>query len=191
MSRTAKQRGAVLVELAIVVPFLLVLALGLIEIGLRAEKSQTIVAATRAGARVVSSAGDTRLADFDALQSISGALADVDAADVQRIIIYRADNTDGTMPTGCDASPQAGVCNHYSPADFALTPGDFTTSGTSCGGSAPDFLWCPLGRETDPSSDPDWIGVEIWVNHQSIAPLFVGDTVIRDRTIMRLEPRFS
>lgn len=185
-----RERGAVFTELVIVVPLLLLLVLGVVEIGFRSNKVQTAVTASRAGARVGSSVGDSRLADYNILQALSGALSDIDAADVERIIVYRASAPNGDLPGGCSSGPVEGECNHYTAADFTHVPADFTTDGPDCEDDAPDWKWCPLDRVTDQSAGADWLGVEVRINHTSVAP-FLGDTMLTDRTVMRLEPRFG
>ncbi len=187
--RRRRQRGAVLVELAIVTPFLLMVVLGMTELGLRMGDQQDVVSGTRAAARVGSSAGDSRLADHDILQSLAGALEPFEPADIQQIIVYKA-AADGSMPAGCDTGPQAGLCNHYTAADLARPSGDFTTAGSSCATTAPDASWCPLDRNAEQYPGADWIGVYVAVGRETVAP-FLGDTVIDDQTVMRLEPRFD
>lgn len=185
-----RERGAVLVELAVVTPFLLVLVLGIAELGLRTHSSQSIVGASRAAARVATSAGDDRLADYTALQALAGALDRYEPADVERIIIFDAGASDGSLPSGCDAAPQDDLCNHYTAADFAAVVGDFGESGGTCTAASPDEKWCPLDRETDQNAGADWLGVQVRVRHASLAP-FLRDTTLVETTIMRLEPRFE
>lgn len=188
--RVKTERGAVLIELAIVAPFLMLLVLGVMEVGLRTHSSQTIDAATRSATRAASSAGDDRLADFTALQSLAGGLGRYDAADIERIIIFNASAADGAMPAGCDLGPVSGECNHYLPASLGFADTAFTSAGTSCAPSAPDASWCPLDRESDQVVGADWLGVEVWIRHQSFAP-FLRDTTLKESTVMRLEPRFA
>lgn len=189
-SNNAGERGAVLVELAVVTPFLLLLVLGVVELGLRTHSAQTIVGATRAAARVASSAGDDRLADYTALQALAGGLDSYDPADIERIIIFNASSLSGSLPTGCETGPVDDQCNHYTAADFAAVVTDFAEAGGTCTTASPDEEWCPLDRHAEQAPGADWLGVEVWVSHQSFAP-FLSDTTLRETTIMRLEPRFN
>ncbi|MCP5030888.1 MAG: hypothetical protein GY939_03735 [Actinomycetia bacterium] len=186
--RRRRERGAVLVETAIVVPILILLAIGIAELGLIVRDRQTAVSATRSAARVVSSSGDTRLADYDAIASLAASLADVDPNDIQRIVIFAPD-ADGSMPAGCELSAVTGICNHYQGSDLSLVATDFAGT-TDCSFGAPDASWCPISRETRQSVGPDWIGVNVQLSHHSIAP-FLSDRSIADTTVMRLEPRFD
>lgn len=190
LTANGDERGAVLVELAIITPFLLLLVLGLAELGFRTHSSQTIVGATRAAARVASSAGDDRLADYTALQALAGALDSYDPADIDRIIIFNASTLDGSLPAGCAVGAVSGKCNHYGAADLATIVTDFGTTGVTCTGTSPDASWCPLDRNTEQLPASDWLGVQVWVRHTSFAP-FLSDTTLSETTIMRLEPRFE
>ena len=181
-----RDRGAILVETAIVLPMLLVLISGVIEIGLLVGDHQAAVSASRSGARMISSAGNDRLADHMALQAMAGPLSDYAAADIIRLTVYRAE-TDGSMPSGCEVAPVPGRCNHYFHADLFRPAGDFSGT-TSCGSSAPDVDWCPTSRENRLASSPDWVGVRVELRHRSSVP-FVTDQIVTDTTIMRIEPR--
>lgn len=182
------QRGAVMVETLIVAPLLLMLVLGGIEVGMIVKDLQTTVGAARSAARVVSSASDTRLADFDAIASLQASLHEIDPADIVSITIFKA-RPDGSMLPACAAGSINNNCNVYDGATFlALTTADFP--GSSCAPGDPDDAWCPTDRESDLADDPDWIGVRVVIHHDSVAP-FLGDRTVSDVAVMRLEPRLG
>lgn len=189
-----RQRGAAMVEVALVVPLLLALVLGIAELGFRTTNTQHVVNATRSGTRVVSSIGNDRSADHDALLALSGALDKFEPGDVTKIIIFKPE-LDGSMPLGCRTAPQSGDCNHYDGTDLTAPASSF--SGTTfvggvetCSPAAIDEMWCPLSRNADQYPSADWIGVYVEVRHESVAP-FLPDTTISDATVMRIEPRFD
>lgn len=97
----AGERGAVIVETLIVMPLLLLLVLGGVEVGMIVRDLQTAVGATRSAARVTSSAGDSRLADYDAIASLQASLSELDPVDVVKVTIFRAEG-DGAMPAACE-----------------------------------------------------------------------------------------
>ncbi len=173
----------------LIVPVLLMFVLGAFEVGTLVRNQQMVVGATRAGARSASSAGDTRLADYDAVTTLQAALEHLEAAVVNKVIIYKA-NPDGSMPVACDSGSVDGVCNYYEGATFmSLDLADF--GGTSsCDLGAADRAWCPLSRNNDLTNDPDWIGIRVEVHHFSFAP-FLGDRNLVDHVVMQLEPRFE
>ncbi len=188
MRSRGRQRGAVIVEVALVIPLLIMLTMGMAEVGFIVRDTQTVVAASQAGTRSVATAGDTRLADSSALSSMAAALNDFDPNDVERIIIFKPE-ADGSMPILCQTAAVNGLCNYYDGSDLSLTAADFTGS-SNCNPTAPDAPWCPIDRETSQGVGPDWIGIRVEVKHESFAP-FMGDRTISDTTIMRLEPRFE
>ena len=82
------ERGASLVEMALVLPLLLVLALGAAEFGFAFVDWQAVSGATREGARVGSAAGDSPLADAAILNSVGEALSDVPHSQVLAAWIF-------------------------------------------------------------------------------------------------------
>ncbi len=183
-----RERGAVMIEVALVVPLLATLVLGVAELGFHVRGTQSVTAASQAGARVASSSGNSRLADYDALMAMAGPLAKFEVADIERIIIF-APLADGSLPTDCETHTVAGECNHYDGSSLSLSASAFTGTST-CGVFEPDRFWCPLDRDNDQAGGTDWIGVRIEVRHDSVAP-FIPDRTIVDTTVMRLEPRFE
>lgn len=183
---TGGERGAVMVEFLVVVPVLLVLMVGLVELGLIQRDRLIASSASRAAARVISSGGDSRLADFDGLKAAEAALADMTTADVVRVVVF-SPNAAGEMPAACATGSVPNVCNHYGPADLARGAADFTGTN-NCTGSSPDKPWCPLSRETEQDAGLDWIGVYVELEHYSSAPMF-GDRPLVAETVMRIEPR--
>src|SRR5436305_6878790 len=76
--RRRTQRGAALVEAAIVLPVLITLTLGVIEIGFIFKDSLTISSAVRSGVRIGAADGATGQADYDILSAVksgSGAVS--------------------------------------------------------------------------------------------------------------------
>ncbi len=184
----ARERGAVIVETLIVMPLLLLLVLGGVEVGMIVRDLQTAVAATRSAARVTSSAGDSRLADYDAIASLQASLSELDPADVVKVTIFRAEG-DGAMPAACEGGSIDNYCNVYTGAEvFGMTAADFP--GASCAIGSPDHAWCPTSRETDLNDLPDWVGIRVVIRHRSIAP-FLGDRTLTETAVMRLEPRLD
>lgn len=190
-TKRPRERGAVLVELAIISPLLILLVLMGTETGMVLRDHLTISAASRSGARVGSSSGVARLADHDVLQAVAAGLGSVPTSDVELVIVFEPD-AGGQMAPACRTSSQNGLCNRYTGADLARPSSDFTGT-TSCTGSSPDRYWCPLLRERDQASvdGPDWFGVYVQIRHRSLAQGFMGDRSLSNTTVMRLEPRFT
>lgn len=188
--RARDDRGATLIELALILPLLALLAFGTLEFGLAWRDSLTISNALRSGARVGSNAGDDRLADYNVLKQVESAIRDIDVARIERVVIYKADDLDGVAPQACiDGTPQAGVCNVYTAAQMdSLAETDFTDP--DCSGE-PDGPWCPTTREDRQVIGGDYLGVWVKVHREWITGLFPPTTglTMTDSAVMRLEPR--
>lgn len=196
LRRARDERGAALVEFAIVVPLLITIAMGLLDFGLAWRTSLTVSSGVRAGARVGSGMGNDRFTDHSILQALNASL---DADDVHKIVVYKSTTDDGAVPQVCkDASPGASVagCNIYDGASLALPRsafevGSVSASGDylSCGGG-PDASWCPVSRyNSQVSPGPDYLGVWVDYRHDFVSGWFpAGGLDIKDNAVMRLEP---
>jgi Flp pilus assembly protein TadG len=187
--RLRREDGVALVEFALVGPVLLLLVMGLLEFGLAWRDSLTISTTARAGARIGSQLGNDRLSDYEILKGMQAAVADIPNASIQQLVVYKSATADGSVPAACTASgSQAGVCNVYTPADFARPSSDFA-GANSCSTGSPDIAWCPTTRETRQSVGTDYLGVYVRVRRTFITGLFPGGITINDNTVMRVEPR--
>jgi hypothetical protein len=178
-----------MVEMAIVAPVLVMLVLLAFEMSLLLRETMTVQSATRAGARVGSSAHTTRLSDYETLQAVRAGLGDTPASDVQLVIVFKPDGN-GLMDPACRTASVADLCNRYTGADFSRSVSDFDT-GASCPASAPDHHWCPSDRNRDQASPggPDWFGVHVEVLHRTVG--WIPDRTVADTVVMRLEPRYT
>lgn len=189
-ARRRGDRGASLVELALVLPLVALLAFGTIEFGLTWRDSMTISNSLRSGVRVGSNAGDDRLADFNVLKQVEAAIAEIDNTLIERVVIYKSTTSDGAAPQACiDGTSQAGICNVYSAAQMStLTESDF--DDPACSGD-PDSAWCPTAREDRQVVGADYLGVWVQVHREWITGLFPPSAglTMTDTTVMQLEPR--
>lgn len=185
--RSDSESGAVLVELAILVPVLILLVLGMLEMGLAWRDSGTVTQATRQGARVVANFGDDADADLQALVSVMTVMAS-EAGRVEYIIIYDASAAGGEVPAGCHTGSQAGVCNTYVFSDLVnlTTSPPTNTALFQCGGAA--VQWCPNAR-SDTFSNLDHVGVYMKVDRPWVTNIFPGDGLeLSGYTVMQVEP---
>lgn len=190
--RAAGDRGAALVEMILFTPILTMIAIGILEFGLAWRDSITVSSSLRAGARVGSNAGNDRLADYNTLLALQSAIASIPNANIAKVVIFKSTTTDGAVPTACKTSTTgiSGVCNVYTGAQLAsISSTQFGTSGSTCSGSSPDVMWCPLGRNSQQASGADYLGVWIQVSHPYVTRMFPGSGItIDDSAVMRLEP---
>lgn len=189
------ERGAVLVEVVLIVPVLLIISLGVFDIGLSWKASLTVSNASRAGARVASNIGIGATADKAALSSIAASLGTIPASEIDVVVIYRTTTPTGAVPAGCldSVAKLAGgnlvlQCNTYSASDIngAATSSAFTGV---CATSR-DRFWCPSTRANNQalSAGPDYIGVFVRINHATKTKMFGSTMVIKDTAVMRIEP---
>lgn len=177
-ARLQDDRGAAMVELAIMATVLLTLVFGVFETGMAWSDSQLVTQATRAGARSVSQLGVNTQADSFAVQTIEAALGDL-GDDVTRIVIYDASASDGAMSTACAAAPPPGIAGQCSVYDQ-------THFGTY--GAWSDGAWAPSDRDNDLTTG-DYLGVAVEVDRPFITGFLDGTSfTIVDTTVMKIEP---
>lgn len=194
-TRRAGQRGQSLIELAIAMPVVLILLLGMLEFGFAFSHHLTLEYATREGARYGAALASgtaevacTGAANVDAYviaavqRVLTGTGGQVPISQVTQIRIYKSD-TSGNV-TG-------GQQNLWVPGAGPTVDGvvlQFARSGAT--------NWDPCTRNN--AANPDSIGVSLVYNYLYITPLgnFMGITgtaqlTISDKTIMALNPGAS
>lgn len=191
--RASGCRGAALVELAMVLPLLALLAFGALEMGLAWRDRLTVQTATRAGVRVGSAEGRLATADQGVLLAVGAALHDLGLGDVDWVVVYKSDTSDGSVPSACTTPvPQSvsGSCNAYTGAQLQeVVEGTAPSSWFGCGGSSLDGYWCPASRQSVQALGPDFLGVWIRAGHPMLTGLFESELTVEDDAVMRLEPQ--
>ncbi|MEZ5253167.1 MAG: pilus assembly protein [Microthrixaceae bacterium] len=191
--RGRRERGAVLVETALILPMLLMIALAVLDLGLAWRASMTVTSAARAGARVSSNLGTSWSTDRNALMSIDAALGAIDNGDVVAISIFRASSADGTVPPACiTASARsaggnaAARCNTYTGADLGNVGA--LSFPSSCSGR--HQFYCPSTRQNRQGAvgGPDYVGVYVEIAHPTMTRLFGSTMSISETAVMRVEP---
>jgi Flp pilus assembly protein TadG len=190
--RAGEERGVALLETAIVVPFLMLLAMGIWEFSNGWQSNLAAQTAVRAGARTGSGLGNDRAADYAVLQAVKAGLTDFATADIDRVVIYKASASDGAPTSTCKTgASQTGVCNVYSGTQLnTLTLAAFTGDASSgCTGSAPDKAWCPTTRSVSQGS-PDYVGVYVRFLSRYQSGFFPGTGItVEKQMVMRIEPK--
>ena len=181
------QRGAVLVEAAVIMPLLIMMAMGTIEFGLGWRDRTSVQTTVRAAARTGATLGSDLQADYNILQTLKSGLG-ANYTKTVRVVIYEAAAANGAVPAAClTGTSQAGVCNVYVAADMAKPSTSF-----GCGAGAVDTAWCPDTRISNISNTAglDYLGVYIAFNHSMITGSFgTGNITIKDNVVMRVEPK--
>jgi len=195
LRRDRNERGATLVEAAIITPLFLLLIMGIFETTFMLHNRLKANAAVGAGGRAVTVAGSSAPADFLTLQALEHGLANFDLDDIELVVVYKADGTDDTVPAGCLSYPAvAGLdCNSYVPDDFYLGYVDGTGTPTGhwgCGPTARDTGWCPTARQdalSDPGG-PDYVGLYVRIRQKNLTGMFDWDRTLEVDRIARIEP---
>jgi TadE-like protein len=182
-----QERGASLLEFALVAPVLLLLTFGAFEYGMFFKDYLTVSNTTRAGARVGSAAGSSADADYQILQAVKAAATALPGGSnsIQQISIYRSAAAGGGPTNTCQStSSAADRCNVYTAAAFAQPVSKF-----GCGPGSIDAVWCPTTREDSQAVGPDHIGVWVRTTHGFVTKLFGTAKTITDHVVMRIEPK--
>ena len=132
--RANGEDGLALLETAIIAPFLVLLAMGIWEFSNGWQSNLTVQTTVRAGARTGSGLGNDRAADYAMLQAVKAGLTDFAAADIQKVIVYKATDVNGAVPAGCvtTGSSSSLACNVYTGAQLnSLTLANFTGDAVS------------------------------------------------------------
>ncbi len=183
------ERGAALLEAAIVTPVFLLVIFSIFEMGLLFRDSLTTDNASREGARAASTRGDRDDADYYVLRTIEHGLEAMGLERLQYVVVFKATAPDSVVPGACRTASQANLCNRYTAADFFAeldTAGGADTGNFRCG--TRDSAWCPTTRETSLSAGTDFIGIHVETRHDFITGFFSGGNDLGETTILRLEP---
>jgi len=204
------QRGQSMAEFAMILPVIMVLLLGMIEMGFAINHNTSIVTATRQGARVgaelvngsaIRHCGDSTYSatvDPQIIAAVEGVLTSpgspVAVSQVTQVVIFEVAD-DGTALHNMTATGHKNIW--VSSVDLAGSP-----NGTLLPGSTTQHMYfTPSGTASYPASGrcgsaPAYgIGVSITYTYKFITPLGsiatllgAGKIQMSDQTIMALEP---
>ncbi|MGA7281664.1 MAG: TadE family protein [Acidimicrobiia bacterium] len=176
--RERSERGASLVEAAILIPMLLLLAIGLSEVGFLVVDYLTVTNAAREGARTGAAAANFDDGTIDAddliINAVEESACNLTFGTLKEVRIFKAD---------ANGDPTAGSINVYTPGGgglFCDSP-TYNLTCTSCN-------WPPMSRDRVPPTLDD-IGVEVTFTHNDVTGLFPFPTVDWTETaVMQIEP---
>lgn len=210
-ARRAGDRGAAFVEFALATPFLLLIAMGIVEMGLGWMAANDVNAAARDAARAATSAPAYLTADRTVLVTIGRELSTAELDGLVKVVVFKA-KADGTpLDPSCfgltpnDGSPgtyqgRSLACNVYGQKQVkwvVQNPEDATKFGgnathTGCDASELDYLWCPAIRNHSQSTNNlDYLGVYVEIKHSSVTHFNFGDMKVKRTAVFRLEPRYG
>lgn len=185
--RAKGERGAALVEAALITPVFLLLLFGVFEWSYAFLDRLTIKNASLSAARVASSEGLNGSADYNILQTAKRSSAAIRSGQVQLVVVYEASSYSASVPAGCLTASQVGSCNRYTGSDFNAPLSSF-----GCGTGKLDNAYCPTTMrkvaQGGPNGPPDYVGVYIQGLHNNVTGLFGESVTFKSDTVIRLEP---
>jgi Flp pilus assembly protein TadG len=171
-----------MVEMAVVLPLLLLLVVGAIEFGLLFHERLTVASAASSAARTGATMGTRAEADYAILQALEAGLYDqVDTSVLIQVEIFEANPINGSKTGNFDR--------------YAYVPGATGCKWSPCpdvAADGPQGSWTPDTRDTllEPSGGGlDVLGVEIVYHHDAVSGMIPGiDRNVTERALIRLEP---
>ncbi len=201
--RAGGDSGAILVEFSLFLPFVVLIAMGLLEFGLIYSDTQIVGTAlrstARAGANTTGGGGDQATADWTALRAALTGLGELDLDRVNRIVIYDG-SAGGSAPSACRSLDVSGTpfvggvantCNVYG-TDWLTNTFDDTDSSVGFGSNGcPTSVtgWCPTTDRDSTAPGLDMFGVYVEYERDYITGLFGSTATIRDNAIYQIEPQ--
>lgn len=175
------QRGAVVVEAAIITPLFLFGVFACLEAGLAFRTWLSLSHAATEGARVASVAASDSMADYQILKSVKEATAAMPKNSVEQVIVFNADDYDSKPPSGCySGSGMSNVCNTYEQDDFDDTQADFLANPDKDDWKAQD-----RNVVRGATTGPDYVGVYVKTTHKHTTMLLVRGVFGKERVLTR------
>jgi len=184
------ERGAVMVEFALVVVLMLTLVFGIVEFSLAWNVKSQAEAAVRSGGRTASALTRSDSLTVNAADAVGSALKSIDENEPEYVMIYR-------VPWNGSGAPPAGGCGTNC-AQYAWNSATktFTTSTRMAGSGWPASAQqnnCTPGVGADQF---DQVGVYVKVNHpfiviQNFVPGMANSVTLDPYAVFKLEPSSS
>lgn len=176
--RRLKERGASLVEVGLLLPLLISLAIGLSEVGFLVVDYLTVTNSAREGARTGGAAANFDQGGVDAddliLAAVEESVCNLTFGDLVEVRIFKAD---------ANGNPIIGSINEYSPLGPLACDSAVTNLG--CDNGCP---WAPSTRDRVPPT-LDVLGVEVTFSHADVTGLFPFPTFNwKETAVMQIEP---
>jgi Flp pilus assembly protein TadG len=188
-----RDQGVALVEVALVLPVLCLLAFGTVELGRAWVASNRVEGAASQAARMGAVSGGRVESDRDVLVSLRAALPGDELANVDRVVVFRSATADGTVPAGCvkpvGSTSETGMsdCNTYTGTTLRATTATAMV-GFGADPTAKDRFWPPALRRDALADPPDYLGVWIRTTYQSVTGVGFVELTLTASSIYRIQP---
>lgn len=198
----ADDRGAGLLETALITPVFLLIIFGILEFGLAFRSYLAVGDTSGEGARVGSIQGPDSTtaganADFSIVKAVRENTASLDVDAIERIVVFEgAPSSAGTpleqVPNECrhgEASSAAARCNVYPALESFHAVQEADHDYFDCGDNTLSCGWDPSSRTDGPAvSEIDYVGVYIRYKHPYTTGLFGKSITLESASVLRLEP---
>jgi Flp pilus assembly protein TadG len=186
------ERGASLVEAAIVTPLVFLLVFGVLEAGYAFFGKLTVDNMSVVGTRAASGQANEVLSDYKVLRAVEHGSSTMSPSTINLIVVYKATGPGGSVPASCKTASVTGLCNRYTGADLALAEDQFGCVGPPGPTSKKDAFWCPTTRKTalqGTGGPPDYVGVYVEGVHDNLIGFFGASFTFTAENVIRIEPR--
>lgn len=117
----ARDRGAALVEATLVIPILMFVLFGIIEVGGAMKSYSGTASAVRQAGRSASLAGADPMADALVLAEVARRVAAIDDGEIELVVIWNAGGPGDAVPTAC-VPPEGAAPSSSSVGDLGSAP---------------------------------------------------------------------
>jgi Flp pilus assembly protein TadG len=169
-----RQRGAVAVEFALLLPILVMLSFGIIEFSSAYHDESVAADAARAGARVGSAMATQAGMPAAVVSAVNSAVSTLPSDVPQELWIYQA-NAAGYPGSGTSFSSCSGNCIKYT---YSSASNSFTGGTGSWPTTAQQVCTQPY----------DSVGVYVKLQHPFVTKLFGASVTLTDHAVFRFEP---
>jgi Flp pilus assembly protein TadG len=171
------ERGAVVLEFAIILPLLITITFGIVEFSDAFHDSAITSDAARAGGRVGSALATNPAYTTSIVDAVNAALSTLPADSPQELWIYKA-NVNGYPGAGTSFSSCAANCIRYL----------WNTNTKSFDAGAPLGGGWPASTHQVCTQPFDELGVYVKINHKFVTGLFGANVTLTDHSVFRFEP---
>jgi Flp pilus assembly protein TadG len=179
-TRRERERGAVLVETAIILPVVIMITFGLIEFSSAYQSAAIASSSARSAARTASAEAKLPTFATDAAAAAATALKTIPASEPVEMWVYKA-NLQGYP--GLDGNTSFATCTTKC-IKYQWVQGTRSFNTTSPTGSG----WLASDQEACNVSQWDSVGVFIKLRHKYLTRLFGSTIDLTDHAVFRLEP---
>jgi hypothetical protein len=202
LARRRRERGAALIEVALVTPILFLAIFAIIEFGVVFRDQLTVQDAVSDAARMGAILGPDFTAtgtnaDYEIINALRQGVSSLPVGWIDRIVIFKAsgggagDPVD-QVPTTCrNGTSMANRCNVYSPtpAFAAVYNSDADYFNCAVNSSSPACNWRPETRNDGPEPNQiEYVGVYVRIDRDALTGMFGSRFTIERAAIVRLEP---